>query len=116
MLEEARKLNKDDRRIAVVFDRGGWSPKLFQKLIADNVDILTYRKGRFRRVPRKQFSRHEAKLNGRKVRYNLADQNVALLYGRRSRRRRLRLRQVTRLSDDGHETPILTSRRSLSAI
>ena len=28
---------------------------------------------------------------------------------------KLRLRQVTRLSDDGHQTPILTSRRDLAA-
>ena len=29
---------------------------------------------------------------------------------------KLRLRQVTRLSEDGHQTPILTSRRDLSAV
>ena len=41
----------------------------------------------------------------------LADQGVLLLGGK------LRLRQVTRLSDDGqHQTPILTSRRDLPAV
>jgi hypothetical protein len=39
----------------------------------------------------------------------LADQEVRLLRGK------LRLRQVTRRSDNGHQTPILTSRRDLSA-
>ena len=39
----------------------------------------------------------------------LADQEVRLLKGR------LRLRQVTRLMDNGHQTPILTSRRDLPA-
>jgi hypothetical protein len=39
----------------------------------------------------------------------LADQEVRLLKGK------LRLRQVTRLKDNGHRTPILTSRRDLSA-
>jgi hypothetical protein len=39
----------------------------------------------------------------------LADQEVRL------DRRRLRLRQVTRLMEDGHQTPILTSRRDLAA-
>jgi hypothetical protein len=39
-----------ERRVTVVFDRGGWSPKLFDKLIADGFDILTYRKGASRRV------------------------------------------------------------------
>ena len=33
VLEEVRKL-VGDRRVTVVFDRGGWSPKLFQKLLA----------------------------------------------------------------------------------
>ena len=41
--------------------------------------------------------------------YVLADQEVRLLKGR------LRLRQVTRLAEDGHQTPILTSRRDLPA-
>jgi len=39
----------------------------------------------------------------------LADQVVRLLKGQ------LRLRQVTRLTDNGHQTPILTSRRDLPA-
>jgi hypothetical protein len=39
----------------------------------------------------------------------LADQEVRLLKGK------LRLRQVTRLTDNDHQTPILTSRRNLSA-
>jgi hypothetical protein len=43
------------------------------------------------------------------VSYTLADQGVRLLDGK------LRLRQVTRLRD-GHQTPILTSRRDLSAV
>lgn len=29
-----------ERRVTIVFDRGGWSPKLFGKLIADGFDIL----------------------------------------------------------------------------
>jgi hypothetical protein len=40
----------------------------------------------------------------------LADEGVVLLKGK------LRLRQVTRLSEDGHQTPVITSRRDLSAI
>ena len=99
-----------ERRVTVVFDRGGWSPKLFKKLINDGFDILTYRKGRFRRVAKKRFSVYEATIDGRKVDYVLADQGVLLL------KRSLRLRQVTRLSDNGHQTPIITSRRDLSAI
>ncbi len=46
----------------------------------------------------------------RRVTYTLADQEIRLLNGK------LRLRQVTRLSENGHQTPVITSRRDLSAV
>ena len=95
------------RRVTVVFDRGGYSPKLFQQILAAGFDLLTYRKGRFPRIPRARFHPHRTCRDGRRLTYLLADQEVRLLKGR------LRLRQVTRLSDDSHQTPILTSRRDL---
>ena len=52
---------------------------------------------------------HQTRCGGRIVAYVLADQEVRLLKGK------LRLRQVTRLMDNGHQTPILTSRRDLGA-
>ena len=98
-----------ERRITIVFDRGGWSPILFQTLIAQGADILTYRKGRLPPVPEVDFTEHEGEIDGRKVCYLLADQQVSLLKGK------LVLRQVTRLSG-GHQTPILTSRTDLSTL
>ncbi len=115
LLDEVRQL-VGDRRVTVVFDRGGWSPKLFARLFQSGFDILTYRKGRCRKVPRRCFCKHQATIDERKVHYVLADQNVDLFYGSKPRRKRLRLRQVTRLSTDGHQTPIITSRRDLSAV
>ena len=109
VLEEVRAL-VGPRRVTVVFDRGGYSPKLFVKLVAEGFDILTYRKGRSRRVPRSRFREHQAVIDGQKVSYQLADQHVRLLRGT------LQLRQVTRLSADGHQTPILTSRRDLPTV
>ena len=41
VLDEVRSLI-GDRQVTVVFDRGGWSPKLFAKLLAGGFDILTY--------------------------------------------------------------------------
>jgi DNA-binding CsgD family transcriptional regulator len=99
-----------ERRLTVVFDRGGFSPRLFQQLIAEGFDLLTYRKGQFRRVPKACFHEQDAVIDGQKVRYKLADQGVQLLDGK------LRLRQVTRLCDDEHQTAILTSRRDLTAV
>jgi transposase len=97
------------RRLTVVFDRGGYSPKLFQQILAAGFDLLTYRKGRYPRIPRKSFQSCRTRRDGRSLTYTLADQEVRLLKGR------LRLRQVTRLMDNGHQTPILTSRRDLPA-
>jgi transposase-like protein len=108
VLEEVRQL-VGERRVTVVFDRGGYSPQLFRRLIPSGFDILTYRKGRVPRLPRSRFLRVEAVLDGRSVAYCLADQGVRLLGGK------LRLRQVTRRSENGHQTPILTSRRDLTA-
>ena len=96
------------RRVTVVFDRGGYSPKLFQQLLVD-FDLLTYRKGRYPRIARKRFQTCRTRRGGRTVTYVLADQEVRLLKGK------LRLRQVTRLMDNGHQTPMLTSRRDLPA-
>jgi transposase len=111
VLAEVRRLIGPERRVTVVFDRGGFSAKLFRQMIDDGFDLLTYRKGRVRRVPKKRFAAVTATLDGREVRYTLADQTVRLLQGK------LSLRQVTRLCEDGHhQTPILTSRRDLPAI
>ena len=109
ILNEARSL-LGERRLTVVFDRGGWSPKLFAKLVAESFDLLTYRKGHSRRLPMSRFREHKGVIDGRTIHYTLADQGVHLLGGK------LRLRQVTRLSENGHQTPIVTSRRDLPAI
>jgi hypothetical protein len=97
------------RRLTVVFDRGGFSPKLFQQILAAGFDLLTYRKGRHPKIPQKRFGKYRTSLGGRISTYTLADQEVRLLKGK------LRLRQVTRRMDNGHQTPLLTSRRDLPA-
>jgi transposase len=109
LLQELRSL-LGPRRVTFVFDRGGYSPKLFLQILAAGFDLLTYRKGRSPRIPRKAFRPHQTVIDGRAISYVLADQEVRLLKGK------LRLRQVTRLMDNGHRTPILTSRRDLPAV
>jgi hypothetical protein len=110
VLTEVRSLIGRRRRVTIVFDRGGWSPKLFAKLIANKFHILTYRKGRVRPIPKKRFVLRKAKLDGRPVEYRLDDRPIRLLKGK------LRLRQVTRLTDNGHQTHIVTSRWDLRDI
>ena len=110
ILEEIRTLIGPRRRITLVFDRGGWSPQLFQKLLSMGFDLMTYRKGRVRRIAEKRFLLRKAKIDGRPIRYRLHDQAVRFLKGK------LRLRQVTRLTDTGKQTPVVTSRWDLRDI
>ena len=110
ILEEVRHWIGSRRRITLVFDRGGWSPKLFQKLLSMGFDLMTYRKGRVRRIAEKRFIWRKAKLDGRPIEYRLHDQAVRFL------KAKLRLRQVTRLTDLGKQTPVITSRWDLRDI
>jgi prepilin-type processing-associated H-X9-DG protein len=64
ILQEVRNLIGTKRRLTVVFDRGGWSPRLFQSILDMGFDILTYRKGRFRHVAEKRFVVRKARLEG----------------------------------------------------
>jgi DNA-binding CsgD family transcriptional regulator len=99
------------RRVTVVFDRGGWKPELFNQIVNDlGFDILTYRKGKSERIDAKWFKKHEAVIDGRQVEYTLHDQHVTFLDGK------LKLRQVTRLNSDDHQTQIITSRFDLPAV
>src|SRR5262252_8518296 len=109
LLREVREL-VGDRKVTIVFDRGGWSPQLFAEMIKSGFDVLTYRKGHCRRINERRFVRRRAKLDGRLVEYLLHDQPVRFLKGK------LRVRQVTRLCDGGHQTNVITSRWDLSDI
>jgi len=99
-----------ERRVTIVFDRGGWSPKLFNTIIKDGFDVLTYRVGRCRHIHERRFIRRRAELDGCWVDYLLHDQPARFLKGK------LRLRQVTRLCDNGHQTQVITSRWDLRDI
>lgn len=72
--------------------------------------ILTYRKGKGRLIHQRRFVRRRAKLDGRWVTYDLNDQPARFLKGKQ------RLRQITRLCEDGHQSQIMTSRWDLSDI
>jgi hypothetical protein len=110
ILQQIRTMIGTKRRLTVVFDRGGWSPILFKGILSMHFDILTYRKGRFRSVAEKRFVLRKARLDGRRVEYLLHDKAVRFLKGK------LRLRQVTRLTENKHQTAVITSRWDLRDI
>ncbi|MGH8918552.1 MAG: putative transposase [Actinomycetes bacterium] len=105
---EVRALVGPDARPTIIFDRGGWSPKLFAELVAAGFHIATYRKGPNPVEPASAFLSHrhidEA---GRAHDYLLGDRNVRIPYD--GKKRYFACRQITRLQD-GHQTQVLTTR------
>jgi hypothetical protein len=110
ILAQCREL-LGERPLTVVFDRGGWSPKLFAKLQAEGVHVLTYRKGNTPDLPEKKFKLRKAWIDGEVVEFWLNDRTVKV----KADGEPLKLRQVTRLKD-GHQTQVITTRRDLSAV
>ena len=127
ILTDVRRLVGDQRRMTVIFDRGGFSPKLFARLIGLGFDVITYRKGKSRQLPEKQFATQREKIEGCWREYQLCDRprvRVGLLpaegKGRRQggqrRQRYLWMREVRVWRDDKRQTAILTNRADLSAV
>ncbi len=111
----------EERPITVIFDREGWSPEMFATLDAmDGVTFLTYRKAQANnglpRLPVKDFEWLEEKLRGERVGYSLSDKGIYIDYGPKRDRKRLKLRQVTRRTEDGHQTHIVTNDRDSAAL
>lgn len=109
LLQQVRTL-LGPRRVTVVFDRGGYSRRLFQQILAAGFDLLTYRKEPWRPLPQRRFQACQMHVAGKTISYLLADHEVRLFKGK------VPLRQVTRLLETGHQTPVLTSRRDLPAM
>jgi len=124
ILADVRRLVGDERRLTVIFDRGGFSPRLFAELIALGFDVITYRKGKSRKLPLGGFAVRSEEIDGACREYSLCDRprvRVGVLRavgrGRRAkgRKRYLWMREVRVLRRDGRQTPILTNRQDLTA-
>jgi len=103
ILPEVRRL-VGTRRVTVVFDREGWSPKLFAELYEAGFDVMTYRRGRYRKWPLGAFAVVQGRVEGRRVSYQLAEKTVGI-------RRGFKMREVRRLRADGtRQTAVLTTR------
>ena len=107
LLPEIRFLVGLPRRVTVVFDRAGWSPDRFARWQDLGFDVLTYRKGPQSRWQVRFFSEVNGTVDGRAVVYQLAERRVWLRHG-------LRVREVRRLTADGHQTAVITTNERLS--
>ena len=109
LLPEVRRLVGPRRRVTIAFDREGWSPRLFAKWKEEKFDVLTYRKGKQSRWQKRFFTLVEGKVGSKKVAYHLAERAVKLCNG-------LRVREIRRLTEDGHQTAVITTDESLSML
>ena len=90
-----------ERRFTVIFDRGGYDGQLFNWLVEQGLDFITYQRGEVH-LADQQFVRREVRWEGHRVRFQLAEDTVKV--GDSGPWRRI----VLRAADD-HQTPILTS-------
>ena len=129
VLEATRKV-VDENNLTCVFDRGGYHALLFEQLLADGYQIITYRKGAFEAVMEEKLTREKTEINGRLYDfapyeleaeltvYEMIDRGPGKKAGRRDTKRRVKLREIRIQRQDGGQTAILTSRRKeeLSAL
>jgi hypothetical protein len=127
ILADVRRLVGDGRRMTVVFDRGGFSPKLFARLIDAGFDVITYRKGNVNKLRSTRFATVREKIDGLWQEYTICDRprvRVGTLPAEKksprwkrgkAKKRYLWMREVRVLRDGGRQTPILTNRQDPSA-
>jgi hypothetical protein len=113
--------------MTVIFDRGGFSPKLFARLIASGFDVITYRKGKVKKLASRWFAVQRRKIDGVWREYTICDRSrvrVGVLPNEekqkrmraKPKKRYLWMREVRVSRDDGRQTAIFTNRQDLSAV
>ncbi len=91
----------EGRPFTVIFDRGGFDSKLFTWLDEQNIGFITYQGGN-PDLPKAAFRRRETRFEGRRIRMQIAEDEVTI-NGRGPWRR------VVVRTPDAHQTPILTN-------
>jgi len=106
IIPELKGLAGQGNRVTLVFDREGWSPKSFEKWFKSDIDVITYRKGRYDPWPEECFIEVESQVRGKAVKYLLGERSIKI-------KNNFWLREVRRLCDDGHQTSIVTTRQDI---
>ena len=107
VIPELEKLAGKGNRVTLVFDREGWSPKSFEKWFKADIDVITYRKGKYDPWPEDCFIEVESHVRGKAVKYLLGERSIKI-------NKKFWIREVRRLCDDGHQTSVITTRQDLS--
>jgi hypothetical protein len=111
ILPEIRKLVGEDRRVTIVFDREGWTPGGFEDWCDRGFDVLTYRKGRFEDWPEEDFEVVEREVDGKRIRYRLAQQVVQMRDPDPDdpEDQGFRVREIRDLAENGKQVAIVTT-------
>jgi transposase len=107
VIPKLKELAGKGRRVTLVFDREGWSPKSFERWYKAGIDVITYRKGKYDPWPEDCFIEVESHVRGKAVKYLLGDRSIKI-------NKNFWLREVRRLCDDGHQTSVITTRQDLN--
>ncbi len=101
--EKQLQANRLTSRFAVLFDRAGYSPKLFQELWVQRICCYTYRKYQDADWPEDEFVEQQVTLrNGEVVNWKLAERGSYL-------GKTLWVREIRKLTESGHQTSIITT-------
>lgn len=121
VLKEAREIAGAERKMTVVFDRGGWCVQLFARLRYAGYDLITYRKGRCEDLPRESFTAADVEMYGKSTTMYLHDESGVDLGGKPDKEPKDELwpvvvREIVKLNPKtGKQTRVVTSREDLSA-
>jgi len=124
ILKEVKEL-VGNRRPTVIFDRGGYSPKLFALLVKMGFEVMTYRKGKTSPWPVSHFVEQDLMIEDRCYQYYVAERKRVRVGRLRPKRKKERsslgpqffwMREVRVLRKDGRQTAILTTRQDLATV
>jgi len=114
VIPQARRQIGPQRTLTLVFDREAWSPKSFQRWHTQRIEVITYRKGKQTPWDPQDFRPFSVERDGRSVTYWLAERSVQVIPAN-SKGPAFWMREIRRLSKNGHQSAILTTRQDLPA-
>lgn len=105
-IDEEELIKDGCPRFTMIFDREAYEPEFFKWLWEEHrIAVITYRKNVKDKWSQDEFIEYETKVIGKKVKMKLAEHRVELSG--------MKMREIRKQSDSGHQTSILTTNDQL---